>query len=202
MPTIVSATTSAHLDEAYRFWYDIYVREMGRHQSDPLTDHENRRLYDPIAPHGNLLLARDAKGQVVGTLMSTWTTEPALEKYVDLFRLDKLNNRQRAHSTVTTKLMVAPEYRASRLGMLLARYSYAWGLESAVHYDFIDCNDHLVKFFEKLGYRPHLGRIQHSEYGPVNSMYLAVNDEVHLFNQRSPFYRLLAEHQEARRVYA
>ena len=202
MSRIEPARTDAHLREAYRFWYDVYVKEMGRHQHDPLTDHSARLLIDPIAPYGNLLLARDAEGRVVGTLMSTWTTEPAVEKYVALYQLDALNARQRAHSTVTTKLMVAPEYRCSRLGMLLARESYRWGLANGVHYDFIDCNDHLVSFFEKLGYRPHLGEIHHQVYGRVNSMYLAVNDEVHLFNQRSPFYRPLAQHQEASRVYA
>ena len=202
MPTIVRASSDAHLHEAYRFWYDIYVTEMERHVDDPLTDHAARKLIDPIAPHGNLLLAREDDGRVVGTLLSTWATEPCLAKYVALYRLDRLSSRQRAHATVTTKLMVAPEYRASRLGMLLARKSYAWGLESQVHFDFIDCNDHLLRFFDKLGYRPHLGRIHHASYGAVNSLYLAVNDVVHLHNQRSPFYTLLARHQEAHRVYA
>ena len=202
MPTISCAESSAHLEETYRFWYDVYVAEMGRHLGDPAVDHEKRRLVDPVAPDGRLLLARDRQGQIVGTLMSTWASEPSLAKYVELYGLDRLSAFQRSQSTITTKLMVAPRFRCTRLGMLLARESYRWGLSAGVRFDFIDCNDHLLPFFDKLGYRPHLGRIQHAEYGAVNSMYLAVHDSVHLYNQQSPFYRELANHSENQRVYA
>ena len=133
--------------------------------------------------------------------MNTPATEP-IGKYESFYGLDQLSGIQRRRSTITTKLMVGGRFRGTKLPMQLARAAYAHTLETGMLYDFIDCNDHLVGFFEKLGYRSHSGRVYHPEYGHVNSMYIALQDAVHMHNVRSPIYSMLLEHQENQRVYA
>ena len=201
MPMIERATSQADLEDAYRFWYRVYVQEMARHREDPLADHHAGKLRDPIATKGCLLLARSAKGSVVGTVMNTQTTEP-IGKYEAFYGLDRLSPSQRRRSTITTKLMVEPRFRGTKLPMQLARAASAHTLEQDMLYDFIDCNNHLVGFFEKIGYRAHRGRVFHPDYGHVNSMYIALQDAVHLHNVGSPIYPILLEHQEQQRVYA
>lgn len=201
MPIIERARSQKDLEDAYRFWYRVYVQEMSRHRDDPLTDHAAQKLRDPIATSGCLLLARNSGGTIIGTVLNTPTTEP-IGKYEAFYGLDKLSSSQRRRSTITTKLMVAPRYRGTKLPMQLAKAAYARTLETAMLYDFIDCNDHLVGFFERLGYRTHRGKIHHPDYGHVNSMYIALEDAVHLYNVRSPIYPMLVEHQENQRVYA
>ncbi len=201
MPIIEQARSQADLEDAYRFWYSVYVQEMGRHRDDPLTDHRARKLRDPIATRGCLLLARDQQRAVVGTVLNTPTSEP-IGKYEEFYGLERLSGLQRLHSTITTKLMVAPSHRGTKLPMQLAKAAYSHTLQCEMLYDFIDCNDHLVRFFEKLGYRAHRGRVRHPEYGRVNSMYIALLDAIHLSNVRSPLYPMLLQHQENQRVYA
>ena len=121
---------------------------------------------------------------------------------LDVYGLDGLSGSQRRRSTITTKLMVDRRFRGTKLPMQLARAAYAHTLETGMLYDFIDCNDHLVGFFEKLGYRSHRGKIHHPDYGDVNSMYIALQDAVHLYNVGSPIYSMLLAHQENHRVYA
>lgn len=201
MTMIERASSQDDLEDAYRFWYRVYVQEMGRHCDDPLADHRTGKLRDPIAPRGALLLARNPRGAVVGTVLNTPTTEP-IGKYEEIYRLNQLSGSQRRRSTITTKLMVDPRFRGTKLPMQLARAAYVHTLEHQMLYDFIDCNDHLVGFFEKLGYRPHRGCVEHPDYGRVNSLYIALQDAVHLCNVRSPLYPTLLNYQENQRVYA
>ena len=201
MPMIQQARSQTDLEDAYRFWYQVYVHEMSRHRDDPLADHQDHKLRDPIATCGTLLLARSAAGAVIGTVLNTPSTEP-IGKYEAFYGLDQLSGVQRRRSTITTKLMVAERFRGTKLPMQLARAAYARTLETGMLYDFIDCNNHLIGFFEKLGYRTHRGKIHHPDYGHVNSMYIALQDGVHLYNVASPIYPMLLDHQENQRVYA
>ena len=74
-----TAQTDADFDDVYRFWYDIYVGEMGRHLNDANTSHQYRRLYAPMATAGSLCVAR-RDGHVVGTVMSTPIANPRHRK--------------------------------------------------------------------------------------------------------------------------
>lgn len=186
--------------EIEHFWYRIYVAEMGRHTDDPLTDHETHTLHDPLMSNGNLFVARDESLNIVATLMTTLAGDTSLGKYETLYGLTGLNNEQRQHTSITTKLMVEPLYRRSRLPMLMARATYENALSLRVEQDYIDCNDHLVSFFARLGYRPHLGRVVHGDYGAVNSMVLHLQDAPYLQSIGSPFYKSLVNELENRRI--
>lgn len=185
-----TAQSNADFDDVYRFWYDIYVGEMGRHQNDPNTSHASSRLYDPLATAGSLCVAR-RDGIVVGTVLSTPIEHPAAEKYQKLYGLTDLPTTERVATAITTKLMVSPSLRKTRLPLRLAFATYDWGLHTGIKHNYIDCNDHLVRLFRRLGYQEHLPLLYLKEYGAVNSMRLDITDEAHLRNVASPFLPVL-----------
>jgi hypothetical protein len=194
MRAAISLAGIGELTDVHRFWYRIYVEGMSRHLGDPLTDHQAEALTDPLVNAGNLFVARDHNGDIVATLMTTLAGDHDLGKYEGLYGIDQLSPTARARSSITTKLMVAEPWRCTRLPMLMARATYEHALSQGIERDYIDCNDHLVSFFKRLGYRPHLGRIVHRDYGAVNSMVLQLTDEAHLRKLRSPFLKSLQQH--------
>ena len=185
-----TAQTDADFDDAYRFWYDIYVCEMGRHLNDANTSHQYRRLYDPLATAGSLCIAR-RDGEIVGTVMSTPIDNPAAEKYRGLYGLTELAPDERSATAITTKLMVAAPLRKTRLPLRLAFATYDWGLHVGIKHNYIDCNDHLLRLFNRLGYQKHLPSLVLKEYGAVNSLRLDITDEAHLRKVASPFLPVL-----------
>ena len=54
MLELSTAQTDADFADVYRFWYQVYVTEMGRHTDDPNTSHDKRQLFDPLATAGSL----------------------------------------------------------------------------------------------------------------------------------------------------
>ena len=79
----------------------------------------------------------------------------------------------------------------TRLPLRLAFATYNWGLHVGIQHNYIDCNDHLVRLFSRLGYSRHLPALYLKEYGAVNSMRLDITDEQHLRTVGSPFLPVL-----------
>jgi len=171
MLELSTAKTADDFDDVYRFWYDVYVTEMGRHRNDANTSHKSRKLYDPLSTAGSLCIARK-DGEVVGTILSTPINHPAVEKYRSLYQLDSLSTEDQWSSAITTKLMVKANMRRTRLPLRLAFASYDWSLHVGMKRGYMDCNDHLLNFFYRLGYVKQLPSLYHADYGQVNSMRL------------------------------
>ncbi len=194
MLELSTAQTEADFEDVYRFWYEVYVTEMGRHQNDAKTSHQNRKLYDPLATAGSLCIARQ-DGEVVGTILSTPVDHPAIENYRSLYDLDSLSPEDQWASAINTKLMVKANLRRTRLPVRLAFAAYTWGLHVGIKHAYMDCNDHLLKLFYRLGYEQHLPTLYHADYGQVNSMRLELTDETHLRKVGSPFLSALKRYQ-------
>ncbi|MEM6708503.1 MAG: hypothetical protein AAF648_06930 [Pseudomonadota bacterium] len=195
LATITRATPNEFGDVA-QFWYRVYVREMGRLVDDPNTKHTTAEVQDPLIAFSTTWIARDETQRIVGTLMCTCARNGRLGKYETLYGFDRLSPEKRACASITTKLMVDARFRSSRLGLKLASSGYSWLVDQGMQFDYIDCNDHLVPFFNRLGYLPHLGRITHPDYGAVNSMVVPLTDTAHLERVKSP---LLAAHRRRNR---
>lgn len=179
------AESSRDISEARRFWYDIYVTEMGRHKSDETADHLNRELPDLFDTLGQLFVARE-NGAVVGTVLGTRGDQSRLGYYETLYGLDDLNGSDRLQSSITNKLIVAKHKRSSSLAMKLAATIYQEGLRTNIRHNYIDCNPHLLNFFHRLGFREHRGWVTHKDYGVVFSLVLDLEDVDHLRICRSP----------------
>ena len=170
----------------HRFWYDIYVREMRRHTGDePHVDHERGEMVDPVRGAADLFVA-EIDGSVVGTLQSAYAYRGDLGKYLDLYRIADRTLAALRGISVTGKLMVASEFRSSGLVFRLGAASYRKGLADGITRNYIDSNAHLVALYERLGYREHLGWIEHPDYGAVFSMVLDLWDLPYLRRCRSP----------------
>jgi len=115
-----------------------------------------------------------------------------------LYGMSAVGDFHPQRTSITTKLMVAPQYRLTSVFVRLALASYKHALALGMRFDFMDCNLPLVPFFQGLGYRVHRGRITHPEYGEVISMMLDLEDVAHLGAVGSPFWQACAEHLAVR----
>lgn len=190
MLELSTAQDDADFHDVYRFWYDVYVIEMGRHRDDANTSHQDRTLHDPLAMAGSLCVAR-RDGEVVGTVLTTPVDHPATEKYRTLYGLDHLDPTDQWASGITTKFMVRADQRRTRLPLRLAFAACDWSLRVGMKHSYIDCNDHLLHLFSRLGFEAHLPVLYHKDYGQVNSLHLNFTDEAHLRNVGSPFLPVL-----------
>jgi hypothetical protein len=197
--SIRTAQSIQDLDAIYQFWYRIYVEEMSRHTDDPLVCHDVGGLFDWMTVRGDLIIAERTTGEsseIVGSLLATSLSDPATKKYRTLYKLDNYPSQHLKDSCTTTKFMLAPELRGTRLPMRLLLHSYDHGLRAGVRFNYMDCNDHLVPLFERLGFRRHLPEMHHPLYGKVNSMCLPATDHIHLAQVGSPFLKVLLRFNE------
>ena len=201
METLRIAESAQDHEAAYRFWYDVYVSEMGRHRRDPLVSHERGILYDRLAARGTLYLATHEQ-QVIGTVLTTPLTEPFARPLRHLYGLNQQPLESLHNACVTTKLMVAPNWRRGRLMHRLIGEGYLETLRQGMRYNYMDCNDHLLRMFMRYGYRPHRADLIHPVYGRVNSLVADLTDRDHLARMRSPFLPYLDTHLAAPRAPA
>lgn len=175
---IVEAADHDLREAVFRFRYDIYVREMRRRQKD--ADHARGRVEDALDRTAILLAARDTgTGRIAGTARGNIVEGSDLGIYERLYGLDRLGQDARTTTSITTRFMVERERRGTLLAVQLARALFERGAAAGVTTNYIDCNEPLVPFFERLGYRS-LRAIEHPEYGPVRLMRLDVRGDAPL----------------------
>lgn len=86
--------------------------------------------------------------------------------------------------------MVAPHHRDSLLGVQLCGTAFGIGVAKGVSCALMDCNEHLLPFFARLGWKVE-GAFEHPEYGWVFTHSLDLVDTPRLRRLRSPFVRQL-----------
>jgi hypothetical protein len=191
---IRAARSAEDLERVYRFRYRIYVEEMRRKQK--YADHALRRIEDPLDV-GAINLAAFRENEVVGTVRINFSRTSDIGYYGDFYAMTSVGDDHPAHTSINTRLMIAPEFRKSRLALKMAIASYEFGAPKGIKWNFVDCNDHLVAFFKGLGYIEHVPKAEHEEYGLVTRLRLDVLNVVHLGLVNSPFVpyakRLLSE---------
>lgn len=173
----------------FRLRYRVCVDEMASPQKD--ADHQRRRIEDALDRHG-LILGAWRGAELIGTVRANLLRDGGIGLYRDLYGLDRLTYREFRHTSITTRLMVLPRMRHTRVAVGLATALYALGLNRGILFDHIDCNAHLVPFFTHLGYRIHRSAV-HPEYGEVTVMRLNLIDSAHLQSVNSPFLAPLQE---------
>jgi len=175
------------LEEIYRFRYQVYVEEMNRNQF--YADHTAKRIEDPLDRSGcNFAAFQD--DEVVGVVRGNFPRTSSVGYYEIFMDMCSAGRFHPNATSLCTRLMVAPRLRRTSLAMRLAQAIYEFGLRNKMRYNFIDCDDHLVGFFDRLGYI-FRRRAEHPEYGLGNVMRLDLLDREHLVRQRSPFLTIL-----------
>ena len=191
------AANDEELEFLYRFRYRIYVEEMQRKQK--YADHNRKRICDPLDEFATNLIAWDSDDKIMGTVRTNFSRDGNLLDYAKFYAMDSVGTVHPESTSICTRLMILPKYRRSLLAVRLSLAVYEYGLTRGITHNFIDCNDHLVKFFEHLGYVQHLPKREHEEYGAVTCMRLNVRDLAHLNRVSSPFAPVLVRwHQKLR----
>ncbi len=178
-------------EQVRRFWYAVYVEEMNRKQF--YADHASKTICDPLEPTGHVLAAWE-NNEIVGTVRVNFTRDGGLDEYVNLYGCRAHPDFDEETTSIVTRLMVARHKRSTRLGLDLALAIYQFGVENRNVHCYIDCNAHLVAFFQKLGFVP-MGMVSHPEYGDVDIMRLSCLDADHLTACGSPLYKVLEAHR-------
>lgn len=189
--TIRQAESAEDLERLFEFRYRIYVEEMARLQR--YADHERRRIEEPLDATGTNFVAL-AEGEVVGCIRWNGGHNTDFGEYAELYAMHLAGPFFPQHCSISTKLMVAPDYRKTILPVRLCTIAYAFAAAEGSVFDFMDCNPHLERMFTRYGYRPYRGRINHVEYGDVLPMTLVVRDHEHLNALRSPFAPIAARY--------
>lgn len=192
----VEITDPADLEAIYRLRYAIYVEEMRRPQR--YADHAQRRLAEPLDETAiQLAVRRAGSPDPIGALRLNLSRDGGLDHIEKLYGLapGELGDR----SMVITRLVTRPDARggAASAGLCLAQTAYRVGLRESVEVGYIDCNTHLVPFFEWLGFDA-LRFFEHPEYGDIAVMSLDPLDRGRLVRSNSPLLPILDEAQESR----
>jgi predicted GNAT family N-acyltransferase len=197
--SIRSPNNSDEFERLYRFRYRIYVEEMNRKQK--YADHAGKRITDPLDDFATNLSAWNADNEIIGAVRINFARDGDLLGYEKFYIMDSVGDAHPRSTCITTRLMIAPEYRGSLLAIRLAVAAYERALNNGITQDFIDCNDHLVQFFIRLGYKRYLPKQVHEEYGEVTCMRLDGHDRVHLERVRSPFVESLNRWEKGDQVF-
>lgn len=172
--------------DLFRFRYAIYVEEMGRKQKYACA--ETRTIRDPLDELGyqGIVALDDA---IIGCIRMNFLRDGSIGDYFSLYGLSALSAKERETASICTRLMIGPSARRTQVSIELIKFAYAFGLDRGIDTCFIDCNDHLVRFFERFGWR-FLFKREHEDYGLVNIMRLDLRDHNHLAAIKSPFLAL------------
>lgn len=185
LPYTIEMHSGGPLTEVEEFWYSVYVKEMGLELST--ADHRTRRIVDPFTEGGHQFIARDHEGRVAGTILVVLGRERDLGFYRELYELTD----DVANVSLSSKMLIAPDARKSRLAFSLAVEAYRYGAPLGIQVDYCDSQRVTLPFFRRLGYRRMPGVSEHPIYGPSIRMRLDGFDQAHLDACGSPFAREL-----------
>lgn len=169
-------------EAVFRFRYSIYVDEMKRPQR--YADHERRWITDPLDEYADILAVWQGD-DVVGTVRMNPLRRNPLDEYRRLYGIENLSRHDLVGTSISTRIMLAAHVRRSPVSGKLLVAAFNHGRKLGIKYDYCDCNDPVLGFFERIGYR-FIRRVQHPEYGDVSVMQLDLEDIAYLKSIRSP----------------
>jgi len=172
------------LDAIYRFRYAVYVEEMKRKQA--YADHVKKLIADPLDKGAHVLAAFDREGKVIGTLRTNLLRESDIGHYRELYGLDRLSAEESKSTSISTRLMVAPEFRDGTLPVEMAKALCTFSIDQGITADFADCNLPVLGFFLGLGYQIFRPCVHSPEYGEVSVVRLDLANLDHLRKVKSP----------------
>jgi hypothetical protein len=189
------AQTPEEKEQVFKLRYQIYVEELGYAQH--YTNHQQQKIEEPLDKYGNIFVAFQ-NSKLVGTARSNYTIKSDLGYYAELYHIRKIAGDAHFFDTsIGTKFMIQKHLRGSRIAVSIMQAYYCQLLQDQIKFDFIDCEPHMIAFFQRLGYQP-IDMINHPEYGSGLAMMLDVFNLQHLERVKSPFQRLYRNFLESK----
>jgi CRP-like cAMP-binding protein len=158
---MAEATTARDREAVFRFWYSVYVEEMGRYGS--VADHANRQLRDSEDDHSRILFARDG-GEVVASYRLCWGGDGFSERQVRQYSLEPfLQEIPHEWLIIGERTMVAASHRGGSVWADLAMLAGPIAEELGAIVSFGACEPHLVPYYAKFNNQPYAMRQFSSE---------------------------------------
>jgi hypothetical protein len=191
---ITIAESAADRQKIFQFRYTIYIEEM--HRIQPYADAKRKVIEEPLDKDGVLIACFDAD-RLAGTLRINFIgkTTPIDRTLYNLESVEALASSRPI--VFLSKLMICKQSRSSVVFKNLCNFAYEFGLRNDVAFAIMDCNDHLVQIFRRLGFVPYAGTVDHPWYGRVTPMLLDVENISRLLSVRSPFVSVLESYQKS-----
>jgi CRP-like cAMP-binding protein len=161
MVEIGRATSDEDRRAVFRFWYSVYVEEMGRFKRT--ADHVNRELRDPEDASSWIFFARDG-AEVVGACRFSWGGDGFSDRQIRQYGLRPfLEEMDPSRLMVGERTMVAPSYRGGPLWQELGASTAGAVSESGADLIFGVAEPHLIARYADRGQRPYAPRNFFSE---------------------------------------
>jgi hypothetical protein len=189
--TVGIATTVEEKKAIYAFRYRVYVEEMSR-QLKPIGN-DQELLYDEM-DEWSFLVCVKAGTEIVGTArVNIGLIEqfpPDLVKELSLDRFQKFyEGKQDQKFALSTKVVVAPDYRNSQVLYFVIAKAYELYCEHRVQFSFGGCNMYLLRLYEEVGLRRFSRNFIDPGYGLITPIVWLVDDIEYMRKLHSPFYR-------------
>lgn len=179
------AKTEEEKEKIFRFRYEVYVKEMGR---PCYADHKNEMIRDSFDKTAHNLYI-ESKGNICATARVNFKKESNLE-FEKEYKIDQFYPYYPGSVSEISKFIVEKTKRDRRIAIFFTKELYSFGVEKGSKIDFINCNEPLDKFYEKMGYRRYQENFEHPEYGSVVPMVILLQDISHLEKIDSPLYKV------------
>jgi predicted GNAT family N-acyltransferase len=185
---IQGARSDEDRERIFRFRYDVYVTEMGKSPAE--ADHQKKIIRDELDEDAHLLYAED-EGQIVGTVRLNCRSK---KKFPDVWEqrydIEKFAPSFGDHISMTSRMMVAKDYRGSSVPAALVGAVYSAGREMGSKFDFCNCAPSLLEFYEQIGFRRFTDGFVDEDNGYHVPLVMVVRDTQYLRQVRSPLYRV------------
>ena len=182
------ASSDEDRERIFRFRYDVYVTEMGKSPAE--ADHQKKIIRDELDEDAHLLYAEN-EGHIIGTVRLNYRTKkkfPAV--WEKIYAIEKFAPSFGDHISMTSRMMVAKNYRGSSVPAALVGAVYSTGREMGSKFDFCNCAPSLLEFYEQIGFRRFTDGFMDEDNGYHVPLVMLVRDTQHLRQVRSPLYRV------------
>ena len=182
------ASSDEDRERIFRFRYDVYVTEMGKNPAE--ADHQKKIIRDELDDDAHLLYAED-EGHIIGTVRLNYRTEkkfPAV--WEQIYAIEKFAPSFGENISMTSRMMVAKDYRGSSVPAALVGAVYSTGREMGSKFDFCNCAPSLLEFYEQIGFRRFTDGFMDEDNGYHVPLVMLARDTQHLRQVRSPLYRV------------
>ncbi len=188
---IGKATTREERDEIFRLRYSVYAEEIPYNLVN--VDHKNRLLYDELDKKAIILYAKMGS-KIIGTgRINVGRLSDFPSDLVQTYRMDKFKKfydaQDEPYFAVVSKGMILPEYRSTPAMYQIMAKLYDLYCDYGVQFAFVNCNFHLIPFYEHYGSRRIDKNIVDPNIGAMASLVMLVDDVKHLRAVGSPLFR-------------
>ncbi len=175
-------------EAVYAFRYQIYVEEMGKQLG--YADPSQKMLLDDLDEMAHHYLV-EQDGKIIATARLNYATEtPFGDHWRQLYQLAHWDEFPAEAISMSSRLMVAPEWRGSSvLGALLLQL-FEHSRARGVRFNFLNCSPSLLEFYEQLGYRRYADGFVDTDVGYRVPMVFMTEDVDYMRLVHSPFLRL------------